>query len=213
MYNFDKTRIYSGIAACILTFSLTSGCSLKKEEVKETESSLEIHEPVLEEKYVFHYETDTIDAQSEIDKLGIIKDESLPKDVYKVIRFIDNNHFERIGIVKAYVKYNTNENGEVVSEYYEVYDVFNNNYLFTCDNLDDIHTDEIYYISSYDKLDKLRDIVISKGMDETYTDSILSTINGRNNLSLSEVAYVYVMLVRSNNRLDNSNIQLKMSNN
>jgi hypothetical protein len=218
MKNNTKTRIISSLAALIVMLSLTSGCSKINESEKESEESdttnIEIvqttNEPVI---YELHYETDTVDVDSEIDKLGIVDDESYPRNVYKVIRYIDNDHYERIGIVKAYVQYKVDEEKNVVSEYYDVYNIFNNEYLFTCDNFDNVSNDEVFYLTSFDKLDSIRYVVVSKGMNEEYVDSVLATIKGKNNLSLREVAYVYVMLVNSNNRLQSNEMQLKMSNN
>jgi len=170
--------------------------------------SVEVKKPEID----LHYDTDTIDEEEEISKLGIIEDEINPTIMYKAIQYVDRNQIERIGIVEVHIKFNVNENKNIESEYYEVYNVFNGDYLFTCENFDYISNNEVLYLMKYGNLDSLKDIVIRKGMNKYYVESVFSSIKDKNNLSLSEVARVYVLLVNSSNRLNNE-MQLKMSNN
>lgn len=214
MNETSKKFLYS-IAAILLAYNMT-GCmeeDTEKEQVTFNPSNY-IHESVEEKKpeIELYYDTDTIDEEEEISKLGIIEDEINPTIMYKAIQYVDRNQIERIGIVETHIKYNVDENKNIESEYYEVYDVFNGNYLFSCDNFDFISNDKVLYLVSYGSIDKLKDIVIKKGMNRDYVESVYSSIKNKNSLSLSEVARVYVLLVNSTNRLNNE-MQLKMSNN
>lgn len=208
----NNIRFISGLSALLVLASLT-GCSSRKKIEKLSNEFMLANEQIENiPRYTFHYETDTFDVQGEIDKLGISNNCYFPREMYKVIRYIDYNHIERIGIVKVIHCYDAGIDKKVESEHYEVYDVFNNNYIFSYNKNNEIDSSEVLDLMFLGDIDNIRDIVISKGMDSMYTDSVLSMINDRNSLLLSNVAEVYVLLVNSSNRLRNNIMQLKMGN-
>jgi hypothetical protein len=214
MSNIERKLLYC-LAVIITASSMSSGCETRSSENEKVvfNPSNYIHESVEEVPRVeLFYESDTVNVEDEVNSLGITYEENMPRMIYKAIQYVDRDGIERIGIVKVYVKYSIKED-RIESEYYEVFDVFSSKYLFTCDSFDHISNKEVLYLISYGKLDTLKDIVINKGMDKEYVEKVFSTLKDKDNLSLSEVAEVYVQLVNSENRLKNEDMKLKMSNN
>jgi hypothetical protein len=159
------------------------------------------------EKYVFHMVSDTTDVNAEIDSLGITEDECLPYDCFKVFRYVNNDGYERITIVKTYVNFVTDENKNITGYYYTMFDAFNGQLLYTTAvnknsfmNLDDITDGDVKYIMDYDELSELKEIAISKGMDEGYVNSVMPDNLDKRHLTTYEVASYYVQLVNKPNR-------------
>ena len=201
-----KERLIAFISLLIVLLSL-SGCHSKKnEDTKEKDIKEVIAEINNLPKYEFHQVSDTVDVEEAIDSLNIESDDVLPYDVYKVLRYIDMDGYERIPVVKVYLEYVVDENGSVIGEKYSFYDAFSHEYLFTCDDLENIECDNIQYVMSFGKLSDLKKIALSKGMDSSYVEGVFDDSVSKSSLSTSEVARIYVMLINSYNRLNNSDI-------
>lgn len=208
-----RLRFISTLAAFLFVITTYSGCTLDKDKSDNTESSYYVEAVSEVPRVQLHYETDTIDLEDEINKLGIREDKVLPKSVYKAISYIDSDHIERIGVVKIYLRYIVEE-GEVVGYYYDVCNVFNDYFLFSCDSFDDVHNEKVIKLNKIGKLEELGDIVAEKGMDTGYVQSVVARISNKDSLSLREVAEFYVSLVNSFNRIQNKpDMQLKISMN
>ena len=67
-------------------------------------------------------------------------------------------------------------------------------------NLDDITDGDVKYIMDYDELSELKEIAISKGMDEGYVNSVMPDNLDKRHLTTYEVASYYVQLVNKPNR-------------
>ena len=209
-----KERIAAlGGAVIILTGCIGCNKNNNKKYLYEETPTVE-YSTSLDNKYDFHYYNDTVDVESTVDSLGITNDDSYPYNVYKVLRFVDKDNYERIVITKCDVYFITDENKKITNTVYTYRDAFTGEELLvTNDNIGDhIHDRVENYLSDYvdyiiyqgDLLD-LKKIVIEKGLNSDYANSIMSDDINNKNLSLSEVGRMYVQLVNSNNRMNYSN--------
>ncbi len=162
-------------------------------------------------KYQFHLESDTTNVEEAVNSLGIVKDEALPYNMFKVFRYIDHDGYEKITIVKTYVNFVTDENKNITGYYYTMFDAFNGRLLYTTAvnknsfmHLEVPGEGDAYYIMDYDELSELKQIAISKGMDEGYVNSVMPDNLERQTLSTYQVASYYVQLVNTSNRLSNT---------
>ena len=202
MNNKTKAQLLSLISA----LTILTGCGNKKDnEVVEEKPVNEIHvvQPI-------HIESDCYDVEAEVESLNIVEYDNVLSNVFKVLRFIDKDHYERIAIVKTYVNFYLDDNNNIIGNYYSMYDAFSGEHLFTTAvsknqtiNTSYMTNPDIISIISYDKLSSLKTIAISKGMDETYVNSVMPDIDDKQTISTYQVACYYVQLVNSNNRLNN----------
>lgn len=206
-----KKRLISLLGVITILLSLP-GCK-KNEETNNTSVS---YDTVNEEinampKYHFYYENDTYNLEESIDGLGIVNDGFYPYDTYKVLRYIDYNNEEKFAIARCYVDYVKDGNKGVADEIYYYYDVFNGNYLLGTYERRDIKTinsDVVYYLIEQVDLLDLKEIVIRKGLNADYVNSVMSDDIKNKSLSVSEVARMFVLLVNSNNRENYNNADI-----
>ena len=209
-----KIQLLSLTSALLVTLSVV-GLRISNENKKENEpiSNEEFIADVtfdsIESKYDFHQVSDTYDVDAAIGELGIVENKMLPYNMYKVIRFIDKEHYEKIAVVECYLNFTVDENGNITGYYYDMYDMFTKNYLFSTYvydntlkiNVYDLPSDEVLRVLSYGDLLDLREIALSKGMDENYVDSVATDNIEDRSLLVSEAGRMYVMLVNSYNRV------------
>lgn len=221
MFKNNKQEIAS-ILASVLVLSGAASYALAKEdsanvEVDDNNTYITYDEP----KYVFHYENDTVDVDEAIRELNINNNSTYPYNTYKVIRYVDSNHFEKIAICHIYTSFLTDNEGKITDTIYTYEDAFNGNQLLTTtDGLNDHVGDhriesftsgDVLLIMDQGDLLDLRDIVIKKGMGISYAYSIMSDDIKDKSLSTEEVARMYVLLVKSNNRNINNSEAIILS--
>lgn len=142
--------------------------------------------------------------------LNIIQKEN-PSNVYKVLQFKDNKGYYRIMAVITKVCYIIDEEGNIIDDYYEVYDAFSNEKLFTTTTFEsDITSFNILFegveIISYDNLSKLGDIAYLYGATDEYIENILPDLREHEFLGNVDVARMYISLVPSNYRVSYSEL-------
>ena len=220
-----KNQTIASLLASIMVVSGACAYSLSKSDNMEEKIEPKTKITTIEDypKYEFHYYNDTVDVESEIDKLNINNNDMLPYNTYKVIRYVDSNHFERISIYHVYVTFLTDSEGKITDTLYTYQDIFSGEqFLTTTDGLNDHvgdgrienynSSDVISVLDQGDLLD-LRDIVIKKGLDSSYAYSVMSDDIKDKTLSTYDVARMYVLLVNSNNRSINHNNAIILSYN
>ena len=176
----------------------------EKREVKKTNVEEVINEMP---RYEFHYYNDTVDVEESVNSLGITKNDSYIYESYRFIRFVDNDHREKYAICVPYVEYEVDEKGEVINTIYNYYDAFNGTFLLSTNDkktIQSYNSDLILYLMESGKLLDLKKSVISKGLDEEYANSVMGNDIKNKSLNTYDVARMYVLLVNSSNRLENS---------
>lgn len=223
--NNKKNQTIAGLLAGVMVVSGACAYALSKSD-KNTEEvipSTSVTTVTEYPKHEFHYYNDTVDVDAEIDKLNITNNDSFPYNTYKVIRYVDSNHFERIAIYHVYVTFLTDNEGKITDTLYTYQDVFNGEqFLTTTDGLNEhvgdgiienYNSNDVLLILDQGDLLDLRDIVIKKGLDQSYAYSVMSDDIEDKTLSTYDVARMYVLLVNSMNRSTNHNNAIILSYN
>ena len=212
-----KNKTKMNIVALTGSLIMLTGCNVVKggERVNIDELNQSIQEINESPKYQFYYYNDTVDADKEVEELGITDDTLLSYDSYKPFQYIDMNGLERIAITTGQVNYITDENGNVIGKTFTYFDAFDGTELLTTtdDMGDHVHkrienfeSDEVFYIMDQgDNLLDLRDMVVSKGLTEEYALVIMPDIIEGSRLTRSQVGRMYVLLVNSHNRPSHNN--------
>lgn len=201
----NKTKLISLISVMMVLLSL-SACknnSNNNETIDDT-ATVVIEQPVA---YTPHLVSDTTDVEAAIESLGITEDEMLPYNTYKVFRYINKDGQELIKIVITTVHYVVSDTGAIEGYYFTLNDAFDEHTIYTTPvnkynkvTFDTLGDGEALYAISYGELGELKEIALSKGMDESYVNRVMPDNLYRATLSKSNVASYYVQLVNSNNR-------------
>ena len=91
-------RINKYVATFVLASTILTGCS-------ETKKVIEVEEePFVEANFKreFNELTDE-EIMYEISKLGILENESLPSECYKILEFVDTYGYHRYMVINSYV--------------------------------------------------------------------------------------------------------------
>lgn len=155
-------------------------------------------------KYQLRYTNDTVDVNESIDSLHLYQNNVYPYSSYKYIRFIDYDNNEKYAIVNVFVDYLSDVDKNVVETVYNYVDVFRGRTLLTTNDKETIrnyNSNEIQLLLETGDLLGLRKSVITKGLDIGYAYSVMGDDIVNKSLSAYDVAWYYVLLVNSSNRL------------
>ena len=193
----DFKRLLCGLCASIIVFT-SAGCSKKNESISEN-----INEEINSEvDYNPVYPENGYYTEEEYDNLGITDYKTMPYSTYKVLRYIDNNKYERIAIVNTYVNFLT-DGKNLIRKYYNIHDAFSGEFILSTYDIEfkeRFQNDNVNYVISYTDLLGLKKILVEKGLNEEYIDSILDPSIKKKSLNTDDVAFIYLMLVNSNER-------------
>lgn len=171
-------------------------------------------------KFNLEYYSDTTDVMEMVDSLNIESNDLLPFNAYKVLRFIDENNYEKISICECNLNYHLNSDGDIDGYFYDICDMFNKELLLTTNvysnpstmELSNYSNDKINSVISIGNLLDLKRIVLSKGMNEEYVNSIINDDIKDKSLYISDVAKQYVLLINSFNRVNYCDETVKILN-
>ena len=155
-------------------------------------------------KYGLNYTNDTVDVNESIESLHLYQNNVYPYSSYKYVRFIDYDNNEKYSIVNVFVDFLSDPDKNVVETVYNYVDVFRGRTILSTNDRDKVRdyiSNEVQLLIEIGDLLELRNSVISKGLDIGYAYSVMGDDIVNKSLSAYDVAWYYVLLVNSSNRL------------
>lgn len=193
-------RINKYVATFVLASTILTGCS-------ETKKVIEVEEePFVEANFKreFNELTDE-EIMYEISKLGILENESLPSECYKILEFVDTYGYHRYMVINSYVNFITDENGNLLDTTYTVKDAFSKEELFETIDYSDIIPINNYFkdsiILSVNELNSFKRIGNIYGANEEYIDNVVYNNIKNRFLTPYDVSIMYVSLIGENARV------------